>query len=428
MTTHYPGDQEPRTGENSTVRRTRTLIIFTAIPLLIVLLFAIGQLAGTGRGHVVAEGLGTPGYLPITSFMPTNTPVPTPTTAPLPQVVGNVPLPAARCPNDIQVNLLSGYAYVSNNGNDTMSIVQELNHINTLNTGEWPSRIGVDLNTTRAFLANLRDTEVAVYDMSSYVTSLPTFGETFNVIYNPVNNYIYASDLYSHITIFDATTLAQVGEVDLLVGWALGMAVDTNTGYVYVAGWELGKVFILSDTAVIGEIQAGWGILELAVDPNTGYVYGAHSAPNEQYPHNISVMKDGQLVTTFTTADRAMDVAVDPNTGIAYFANADNDTVTLVQGTNLIGTISVGDYPWSVAVNTNNGYVFVANRNTNDVTVIKDGAVVETLPAGLEPFSVAVDTARDITYVANRASRFVCNEFDQCETTCDPFASVTVIK
>lgn len=401
-----------------------------AIPLFFLLVWALTHAIRPQESVVAAaNGLdGTPSFLPLIQFIPTPTPVPTATPFPLPAVLGEVPLTEALCPNYVGVNPVSGMAYVPNNGNNTLSIVQETNHLKTVAFGNWPGRVGVDPNGTRAFITYLRDSNFAIWAGDSFFATFPTYGESFDVVYNPVNHYIYVSDLFSRISIYDGDTNQLVETVNLASGWVLGLAVDTNTGLVYAANWELGNVFIIDGTQQVGMVPVGWGVLELAVNPNNGYVYGAHSAPSAQYPNNISIIKDGQLVKTFTTATRSMDVAVDPVTGYAYFANEDNDTVTVVQGETFIATIPVGARPWSVAVNPESGYVFVANRDDNTISVIRGAVVVATLPGGAEPFAVAVDEAHDLTYVANRASRVVCNPLDQCEEVCDPNASVTVIR
>lgn len=409
------------------------LVAIAVVPIVVGVFLTLAYFSLTERSQAF-DGMETPLYLPVARLDPTVTPTstPTPTVVVPPSVIGEVPLASARCPNDIEVNPMSGYAYVANNGNNTMSIVQELNHINTVATGDWPGRVGVDPNSTRAFLATLRATQVGVYNLASFVINLPTFGETFDVVYNPVNNMIYASDLFSRITVYDGLTYEFKAHINLAedepVGWVLGLAVDTNTGLVYAANWELGKVFTIDGLDVAGVVQAGWGVLELAVDPNTGYVYGAHSAPNADYPHNISVMKDNQLVMTYSTGVRSMDVAVNPANGLAYFVNPDNNSVTILQGPNYIDTDSVGIKPWSVDVNPLTGRAYVANSGDNTISVFEGLTVVETLAAGMEPFSVGVDIQRNLAYVANRASHVECNGVGQCVTVCDPEASITVVR
>jgi YVTN family beta-propeller protein len=169
-------------------------------------------------------------------------------------------------------------------------------------------------------------------------------------------------------------------------------------------------------------------VQELAIDPNTGYLYAAHSAPNDTYPDNISIMKDSQFVTSFKTGVRSQDVAVNPNYGLAYIANPENDTMTIIQGVGIYGTYNVGDNPWSLDVNPQTGRVYVANRGENTISVFDIVTNVGKIPSGNEPFTVAVDAQRDLAYVTNRTSHIQCNPLGQCETVCDPGASVSVVR
>jgi len=392
-------------------------------------LLAVALVSFTSRSFAYGS-VETPVFLPIARLDPTVTPTPTATPVVVlpPTVIGEVPLPGAYCPNDVEVNPISGYAYITNNGNNTASIVQELNHIRTLPVGEWPSRVGVDPNSTRAFMVSLRETTISVFDLSSLVMTLPTYGEAFDVIYNQVNGLLYANDLFSRLTVYDGTTYEFKGYINLASGWLQGMTVDPNTGLLYVANLELGKVFTIDGMDVVGEVQAGWGVQELAIDPNTGYLYAAHSTPNDVYPHNISIMKDSQLVTSFKTAVRSQDVAVNPNYGLAYFANPEDDDITIVQGVGILGTFNVGDNPWSLDVNPQTGRVYIANRGEDTISVFDIATNMGKIPAGKEPLTVAVDVQRDLAYVTNRTSHIQCNPLGQCETVCDPGASVSVVR
>ena len=66
-------------------------------------------------------------------------------------------------------------------------------------------------------------------------------------------------------------------------------------------------------------------------------------------------------------------VSVNPSTNVAYVANADGDTVSVIDGkTNtIIDNITVGTIPVALSVNPLTNIVYVANRADNTVTVIE---------------------------------------------------------
>jgi YVTN family beta-propeller protein len=65
-------------------------------------------------------------------------------------------------------------------------------------------------------------------------------------------------------------------------------------------------------------------------------------------------------------------ISVNPSTNIAYVANADSNTVSVIDGkTNtVISNITVGRSPHSVSVNPSTNIAYVANADSNTVSVI----------------------------------------------------------
>jgi len=362
------------------------LFIFTGIAgllfvlALISMVFVLPTTSVTGADLEAPLSGGTPFYIPQVWLDPTNTPTATPPG--IPQIIAEIPFPQPGCAGAAEVNPLTGLLYVANNGNDTISIFNATQHISTMPTGVWPSHLSVDPNSSRAFLTNLRDANFSVYDNTNFVTNIDTTGESFDILYNPVHDTIYVSDLSGYVTIFDGQTYEMLVAHNFYSNWILGLGMDSATGRVYAANWAEGKVFILDGLQAVGAVQAGWGVENVAADPVTGYVYAAHSVPNSDYPQNVSVIKDDQLVFTATTGIRSMAVAVNPTTGLAYITNIDNDSVTVLFGDQWIGNMSVGARPSAVAVNPLTGYVFVTNQDDDTVTIIEAGTVVATAPPG----------------------------------------------
>jgi YVTN family beta-propeller protein len=111
-------------------------------------------------------------------------------------------------------------------------------------------------------------------------------------------------------------------------------------------------------------------------------------------------------------------VAVDENTDTVYAANAQADTVSVIDGaTNAVtATVAVGANPYGVAVDEDTDTVYVANVNQESGTVsVIDGATCNSTdqagcsqtPATIAvatPDGVAVDEATDTVYVTDLES------------------------
>lgn len=398
-------------------------LTFLALPALLlwVILAAPGQ--ATGQGAAPQENLSV--YLPLlrTSEGP----------APPPQFVKNVTIPDAQCPNAVGFNAISGYVYIANNFSYNVSVFKDASFVTNIPLGEWPTLIAADNDSSLTYVSVLHG-QVTAIDGTAVVGTIPNHYEPYGVAVNPVNGYVYVTDLDSTVQVANGTSLiANIHVTDPErtppfdgAGWLQPVVVDPNTGLTYVASWSHGKLYVLDGTSVVANYRAGWGVKDMAIDAMRGYIYLAHSEPNETYTNNISVFTiNSQTITRIDTDSDHLDgsraVAVDPTTGYAYFTNPDKDTVTVLLGAQVVATLPTGEMPWGVGVNPNTGYVFVTNRAGNSITVIKGLDVVNTIPAeGLQPFAVGVDTANNDVYIANRGDEY---GLFQCRD-----ASVTILR
>lgn len=65
-------------------------------------------------------------------------------------------------------------------------------------------------------------------------------------------------------------------------------------------------------------------------------------------------------------------IGVNLESGYIYVANAGDDTLSVISGTQLISTFPVGRAPKAIVVNSTTGYVYVLNNEDASVTVIRE--------------------------------------------------------
>lgn len=140
----------------------------------------------------------------------------------------------------------------------------------------------------------------------------------------------------------------------------------------------------------------------MAVNPETNRIYVANADGN-----TVTVLEDtygGVIpVASIPAGKTPYAVAVNPVTNKIYVANADSNNVTMIDGaTHSAAAVAVGTAPVAIAVNTATNKIYVANAGSGNVTVI-DGATngTETVQAGEGPFALAVNEATNKIYVAN---------------------------
>ncbi|RAV23076.1 S-layer homology domain-containing protein [Paenibacillus contaminans] len=149
-------------------------------------------------------------------------------------------------------------------------------------------------------------------------------------------------------------------------------------------------------------ISTGRGPHAVAVNQETSRVYVANADGD-----TVTVLQDTyegvQAVAAVQTGMTPYAVALNPVTNKIYVVNADSDNVTVIDGrTNDTVTVPVGVQPFAVAVNSVTNKIYVANVGSGNVTVI-DGAsnLTQAVPAGESPFALAVNEATNQVYVAN---------------------------
>lgn len=386
---------------------------------------------------------GTPYFLPVIHHNPpTATPQPTPVPS-VPQFVKNIPLPQAQCPNDVNVNNTTGYAYVVNNFSNNVSILHNGNYITEAPTGgEWPTKATSDPNSNRTFVTNLHKlsnsgqttTQLSLFQNTTLVTSYDQFFEGHTPLYNPTNDYLYVTDLGQNIRIFDASDmnlkyLTDISMDDGIKGWITAITYDPNSGLVFAASWSNGEIYVIQDTTLLAILQTDtWGPAGLAVDPINKHLYVTgqevkNRPPN--YPNNnVSIFATEapfQKIQSFAITQESTSVSYDPIGGYIYVINPADNSVSIFKDGQYLHTLPTGTFPGSVKVHPQTGYAFVTNLLSRNITILKNGQLAETIPSqGIGPIAVDFDTVNNYVYVANRGietSQFKCDS-----------ASVTILR
>ncbi len=359
-------------------------------------------------------------YLPLISYN---------LVAPPPRILSTVSLGTARCSNTAGVNETTGMVYITNSNSNSVSILKNDLFLKEVPTGIHPTSIASVTGTPRVFITNqqaqVNNNQISVFDGETLTQKLPEIHEPYWNVYNPVNNYVYATDLEGLVRVYDATTLVTIGDIDLPGnGWPLTATVDPQTGYVYVATWEYRDIYVIDGLTIIDTIKGGWGMRNIVLDENSGYFYIAHSDPNGTYKANISVFqRDDYTVTMFETAQKSWDIDVDPLSGLAYATNPEDNTITLLKGRTIIDTIPAnGLFPRAVEVNRSTGYAYVTNEQSNTVTIMKDGVKLRTDLVGNNPWEVAINNENNRAYIINR-NYYLADEGNQI---CQASPTVTI--
>ena len=259
--------------------------------------------------------------------------------------------------------------------------------------GKEPVALAINETTNRIYVANNAGGSVSVIDGTNdaVVASVIVGALPYVLAVNPVTNKVFVSNTFSDvITLIDgatnATSTIRAGSADSIV-------IDTKRDRAYLIGWEGTSLTVLdSKPAIVGKVEMGgmhlWGV---AVDEARGKLYVTR-AGNAQ----LAIVNEATgSVANITTGATPCAVAVNPSTNLIYVVNHEEDTVTVINGTErkVLATVEVGKKPQGIAIDPKVNRIYVTNVHGDDVSVI-DGtrnAVIKTLRAGRNPYALVVN-------------------------------------
>jgi len=282
-------------------------------------------------------------------------------------------IPVGSSPRGIAAEPLTQEVYVTNQGDDSVSVIDTRTDTvtATIPVGASPERVAINSVIGRAYVTNLDGNSVSVIDtLSKTVTDTITFEapgiRPFAVAANPTNGRVYVTDLRDgSITTIDGysntviSTVTGIGETSV--------AVNPVTNWLYVTAYN--SMLVLDDSTyhLIHYFPVGAQADAVAVDPVTLTVYAANSGDA-----TVSVVDglNGGVTATIPVGVRPVAVAVDPPAGHVYVVNQEDASVSVIDthSNTVVSTVDVGAGPTGVDVDLTNGQVYVTNSDDGNVS------------------------------------------------------------
>ena len=175
------------------------------------------------------------------------------------------------------------------------------------------------------------------------------------------------------------TTLAGSGVPGLADGtgtaaqffFPTGIAVNANTGMIYVADSYAHSIRAITPAGVVTTIAGFDDILDVAAAPNGGYADGTGTAARFSYPQGIDVGGDGMIYVAEFGGHRIRTVTP---TGVVTTI-AGNGVAGYADGT---GTAAQFNSPTGVVVDPS-GTIYIADSFNNRIRAITPAGVVTTI-------------------------------------------------
>jgi|SRR3954463_2303619 len=244
--------------------------------------------------------------------------------------------------------------YVTNSGSNDVSVIDTSNNtvVATIPVGLRPLGVAVNPQGTRAYVANSGSGSLSIIDASTntVITTLIINGgvsRPFGVAVNPQGNKVYLSDFGNRqIVVIDPATNSVSNELNL-DGCPFGIATSSAQEYVAI-GCAFGfEIFDPSGSSVIGKTFLGDGRFAIAVNPGGTRVY---LTDDGNASSNVAVLDAGGAILTKIPTECSEGVSVTPDSQKVYVANCATDSVAVID-TNT-NTISLAVHTFGTDGNT----------------------------------------------------------------------------
>ncbi|AEV71714.1 YVTN family beta-propeller repeat protein [Mycolicibacterium rhodesiae NBB3] len=283
-------------------------------------------------------------------------------------------------PAGVAVSPDSATVYVTNSGNDTVSVIDAATNTvtATIDVGDTPFGLAVSPDGAAVYVSNSADGTVSVIDTASNtVTATVAVGTNAGqlvvssdgarvYVANTAEDTVYVIDTESNAVLSTFATGDAPG----------GMALSADGATLYVANNLAGTVSVIDTVTggLIDTVDVGDFPTMLLLSPDGSLLYVADDAG---FVDTVSVIDTATntYVDVIEGAPDPLGLAISPNGTYLYVANFGNyayNTLTVFNTSTeaIVATITVGNGPTFVTISPDGDYLYVLNTGDDTVSVI----------------------------------------------------------
>jgi len=283
--------------------------------------------------------------------------------------------------------------------------VQAQTETTTVPVGKEPFDVAVTPNGEYAYVTNQGSNSVSVISTATNtVTATVTVGNNpYCVAITPNGEYAYVTnaEISDTVSVINTTTNT-VTENITGFSYPTAVAVLPNSQYAYVTNAVGNLVYVINtatNTLLSTRIPVGSYPEGIAITPNGEYAYVTNYGSASDSVSVISLTMNPPSVTaTIPVGNGPFGVVVTPDGKYVYVTNQNSGTVSEIStATNTVtATIPVGTDPYGVAVTPNSAYAYIPNEGSDTVSVMSASPVVSIAPA----VPLAMDVGHSVLFTA----------------------------
>ena len=315
-------------------------------------------------------------------------------------------------PYAVAVNDIDDTVYVTNNGSNTVSVIDGRTGIlsSSIAVGSNPQAVAVNQADDTVYIANTLSSSLSIIEGATGTVddTIPIGDQAYGVAVNQTDDTIYVTRSPARdavVALNGRTLLLSDDSIIATAGFdPFGVAVNEGDDSVYVVGDGSGgtvRVINGPTATVSGSIVVGGQPRGVAVNQTDDTVY----VTNNQFGSTLLYIIDGRTWTlddTLTVGTQPFGVAIDQGDDTVYVVNQYSGTLSVVNGrtATVDDTIDVGDGPRGVTVDQvglDAGLVYVSNSMTgaggNSISVIARVAptITPTTGEAFDSLTLSVD-------------------------------------
>jgi YVTN family beta-propeller protein len=303
------------------------------------------------------------------------------------------------------------YSLSAASGSQTASAtvtVTGLGPIGSIPVGRILNAIAVSADGTRVYVSNYGDDTVSVIDTATnrVLTNIPVGDQPKGVAISPDGTHVFVSSFRSDIVSVIETATDRVLTNIPVENNPTGITVSPDGTRVYVSNQESQRVSVIDTVTnrVLWNIPVGGAPRGVAINPDGTRVYVANS--NSGTVSVIDTATD-RVVTNIRVGDRPYGIACSPDGTRVYVTIYGDDTVSVIDTTTnrVVTYIPVGSYPTDVALSPDGTRAYVANHLDDTVSVIDTATdrVLTNIPVGRKPSGITFSPDGTRAYIVNGA-------------------------
>jgi YVTN family beta-propeller protein len=312
-------------------------------------------------------------------------------------------------PTALVEDTANGWIYVANQETSNVSVVNGSTLEGTVGVGTAPVGLAYDAASGDVYVTNENSSTVTVIQGLTSIATIPVGVAPVSPVYDPADGYVYVPDFdSSSVTILNGTSVI----ANISVGQGPVNAVfDPTHDYVYVTSEFSWYEAIFSGAVLVESLLIHFSnAFDTVYDPYNGYVYVINSTlEGGRYGAGLGVALaaaiDGlSFLDSFAIGGGPQFgavAAVDPINGWLYVPDAENDQVTVVNGSTVIDDVPVGGLPSNALFDPQNGFIYVSNEGALSVSVINQTSVLYQPTVGTFPEDLVYDSVSQRVYVAD---------------------------